>query len=54
MQWLTTGYVRDVGDLAGEIIAVPLASALAVLNARGAWLGVADLRIGNRKSSAHP
>jgi hypothetical protein len=44
VQWLTTGVVRDVGDLAGEIIAVPLACALVVLNGRGAWLGSLELR----------
>jgi hypothetical protein len=54
VQWLTTGFVRDVGDLAGEIVAVPLAAALAALNARGAWLGVLDLRGHERARMVHP
>lgn len=49
--WLTTGFVNDVGDFAGEIAAVPLGLALAALNLRGAWLGIGDVR--GRERVAH-
>jgi hypothetical protein len=52
-RWLTTGFVHDAGDLVGEVLAVPLAGALAALNARGAWLSTLQLGRHGRHSPAH-
>jgi hypothetical protein len=50
--WLSTGFVHDVGDFAGEIAATPLAVALGALNLRAARLGIGDVR-GRERSLIH-